>query len=668
MRLPKWFRRKKVYPVDHDFWYSPLTSFMPTSTGIPVDEASSVKYLAVYACIGLISGDIARLPLFLYQTTASGNGKNRVLTHPTSDLTKTAPNPDMIALNWKEVIGTHIALWGNHYSQIIRDGSGNIVEIYPLPDPSQVEVYRADGGKLRYKWHNGRELYDMPRSDILHVAGWGFSGVKGLSPIGVARESVSLGMGGDQFAAGTFKNGAAPSVILTLPPEAQMDDEVAQKYLKAVQKQYSGVDNAKKIMLLRSGETVTPLAMPLKDAQFLESREFQKLEICGMYRMPPHKIGIHGANSNYSNLVQENLHYLNSCLLHYLTRIEETCNDQLLTLAERQQGLYFKFKVQSLLRGDHDSRSNFYQTMLDRGVYTRNEVRALEEMNPLPPAERGDETTLALNYGFAKDFGPIPDNGQGMPNSEPEPTEEEKQKRTLAWARKQRNLIEHRSVVARDRLVRKFAPLIRQQAQAVINRETIAIKKRAGKIDKWLDDFYQDFGEYVRDKMGPTLRGFQGAIADQAAMDTGADFDPVEINQFIDDYINTYVVRHIASSQGQMVSLAKEENADELIDQRADEWHEKRADKITQRETVQGSQGVYQAVAFAAGFATVFRTRGKSCPYCTSLDGTVVKRGEYIVQKGQELQPKGQDKPMTFSNSKAHPPIHQGCDCYLTIG
>jgi HK97 family phage portal protein len=157
--------------------------------------------------------------------------------------------------------------------------------------------------------------------------------------------------------------------------------------------QYSGVGNAKKVMLTRNGEQVTTLTMPLKDAQFLESREFQKLEVCGMYHVPPHKIAIHGANSNYNNLEQENQSYVDSCLIHWLARYEQCFNQQLLTTAERKRGLFFEFLVDGLLRGDSESRGKFYQVLWGMGAITANEIRLKENMNPI---EGGDERWCRL--------------------------------------------------------------------------------------------------------------------------------------------------------------------------------------------------------------------------------------------------------------------------------
>jgi len=417
------------------------------------------------------------------------------------------------------------------------------------------------------------------------------------------------------------------------------------------------------------------LTMPLNDAQFLESRQFQKLEIAGMYHVPPHKIAVHGANSNYNNEEQENRHYVDSCLMSWLRRWESCLNQQILTQNERLGGYFYEFLVDGMLRGDSAARVSYYTGMKNIGAITNNEIREKENMNPLADDQRGDETTMPLNFVFVKDAGVIPDNGMGNEN---EPAEEDEEDDTRQWAKRMLQPPELRSIITRDRIAKNFRPLLREAAQQVVNRETKAVKFQVQKLrdqrakpdlDKWMEEYYQELADYIRTKLGPTMRSFAQAVIDATVDELGGkDFDMAEVELFIEDYINVYVLKHISSSQGQIRSLAESEEALDEIDKRMDEWYEKRADKITNNETVGLSNGVFQAVVFVAGYITIFRNRGPStCPYCKSLEGMHVGRGQTLVDDGDEIQPKGQE-PMRIRGSKAHPPIHQGCDCYMAIG
>ena len=153
--LPTFIERRKYAPSD-DYWYNPVS--IPTSAGVPVTEKEALKYLTVYACVSLISGDVGRLPLNLYKRRAEGPGKDLITDHKLYDLLHNAPNPEMTSFNWREAAQGHLLLWGNHYSFIERDKMGKVLALWPLPDPGQVDVrrkadqivyeYTVDGAKV----------------------------------------------------------------------------------------------------------------------------------------------------------------------------------------------------------------------------------------------------------------------------------------------------------------------------------------------------------------------------------------------------------------------------------------------------------------------------------------------------------------------------------------
>lgn len=668
LKWPKLFSRRAKPAPSNDFWYSPYGATQTTISGVKVDEKTAVTYLTVYACVSLIAGDVANLPLILYKRRPDG-GKKRAINHPKYDLCHTAVNEEITARSWVEKELTDLLLYGNAYSLKIYDKRGRLSAIWPVSNPGAVEVEREKDGRLHYKWRTSNNIeVNKTRDEIIHIPGWGFDGLVGMSPIAIAREAVGLGLATEEFGQRFFGNGTHPAGLITMPTEAEtMDDETFEAYQKSVKSQYSGLGKSHTMMFLLNGEKYQPFTMPLNDAQFLESRQFQKLEIAGMYHVPPHKIAVHGANSNYNNEEQENRHYVDSCLMSWLRRLETCKNQQILTLQERLEGYFYEFLVDGLLRGDSEARSSFYQTMVQNGIMTRNEVRAKENWNPLPEEERADETMVPLNYIFAKDADTVPNNGMGLENEEIE------EKSLIEWAKEETRSKEVRSIVARDRLSKRFRPLIQEAAQVVVNKETLAVKKKIKKLRsmraeqdlvKWLDDFYQEMGEYTRQKMAPVFDSFARAILDVTLVEIGTDIDMVEFDEFLVDYINVYVTRHISSSVGQIKAL---ETFDD-IEQRLDEWVEKRSDKIANNETVRLSNASFQTAAFIAGLSTVFTNRGAStCPWCKELNGKVISRGQSLLADGDEISPKGHE-PMKINGKKMHPPIHRGCDCYLRIG
>ena len=513
------FSEARNYAPSHDYWYNPV--YMPTSAGVPVTEKDALKYLTVFACLTLIAGDVAKLPLNLYKRRKTGQGKDLITNHNLYDLLHNAPNPETTSFNWREAAQGHLLLWGNHYDLIVRDKTGAIIELWPFPDPSQVQVYRKNNRILyEYKDSEGNTVV-KGRDEIFHIPGYGFNGLHGMSMIAVAREAIGLGVATETFGSKYFSEGTHPSGMLSIEHDLG-DEEKRKAYFKALKDQYAGLGKSHSIMVLQNGEQYTPMTVPMEDAQFLEARDHQKIEICGMYHVPPHKIAIHGQNSNYNNLEQENASYVDSCLMHWLVRWESQISLQLLTPKERRKGLFFEFAIQGLLRGDSAARADFYNKLLQIGSITPNEIRNKENMNPV---EGGDQSLVMMNLTTLEKVGEdIVLPGDAVPEKEPEIEPKEKdEKEELKDFFKNNHDKETRSIRIRDRISKRFKPLIFDAAQTIVNREAKAIKKRltgrqnreeADSMGNFLNDFYKKFPEYISQKMGPVLRSYLQSTID----------------------------------------------------------------------------------------------------------------------------------------------------------
>jgi hypothetical protein len=341
-----------------------------------------------------------------------------------------------------------------------------------------------------------------------------------------------------------------------------------------------------------------------------------------------------------------------------------------LTEKERRSGLYFKFVVQGLLRGDSATRAEYYNKMVQIGGITPDEIRDKEDMNPI---EGGDKAFIMLNLSPLEDAGKemvLP--GDLIEEKEPEIIEEKKMLVDFFSEQRGQQLKETHSIRMRDRLAKAYRPLILDAARAVVSRETRAIKKRlanpqtrAGKdsMSDFLTEFYKEFPAYIEQKMGPVLRSYLRVIIEESVEEVGA--DAMNLDTDVRKYIERYAQRHTDGSLGQMMALLEGELSD--LEVRADEWQEKRPDKIANDETVRASSAGFSWVVFGAGLSLVWRIRGaKTCPYCTSLSGERVSSGEYFVRGGDEIDPKDGTGPMRFYGLKQHPPLHQGCDCYVS--
>ena len=319
-------------------------------------------------------------------------------------------------------------------------------------------------------------------------------------------------------------------------------------------------------------------------------------------------------------------------------------------------GLFFEFKLDGLLRADAKSRGDFYKTLFNMG-YPLNRILAKENENPVEGGEQGYIQLNMIPLNKAEDLAEAQiDKGSSQ--------------------RALKNPGEARSVVIRDRIAKRYYPLVKNAAGMVVNREGLAVKKQIEKQRKeraessmaaWLDDFYRDLPDYIARVIGPVFESFALAIGEAAADEMGIDYDEDQMIRFARDYIDVYAKRHTSASHGQLVALL-DAGLDE-VEARVNEWSETRPDKIAANEVVREGSAVFQAAAFVAGLATVWRIRGPStCPYCRSLEGKRVASGEAFVADGAEIDPAGGTGPMKIYGLKAHPPLHQGCDCYLAGG
>jgi HK97 family phage portal protein len=647
----------------NDFWYNAIGGG-PTKAGVPVNEETAIKYLAVFSCVSLIAGDIASLPLILYQTGKDGS-KKRAENERIYDVLKNQPNRNTDSFHWRETGQTHLLTWGNTYSDIKREPrTGEIIELNQIYNPGSIKIKRNRKG-IYYEWSNNRLCNEIAedqgkwgtekrlKKDMFHLAGFGFNGLVGMSVIGIAREAIALGIAARDYGSLFFGQGIHPSGVFET--DKNLGDN-AQAFAKNIQKQFGSLGESHKGMVLDNGIKFKQITIPMDDAQFIATRKHQDLDICGMYKVPPHKIGIHGANSNNNNLEQENGSYVSQCLRPWLVRWEQSMNMQLLTPEQRQRGLFFEILAEGLLRGDQAARAAYFDSQWSKGAMSANDINKVENRNPVPG---GDQYFVPLNFipsDMAADFATKED--------EPAQKIESKTFRSLSG-----------SIILRDRISKQYYPLFQRAAQEIVNKESLAVKFQVNKQRKsrenrdmqtWLDDFYRKLPDEIKSKIGPVIRSFSEAIQAASAEEMGVDVGiSDDLERFINDYTERYAQRHTESSLGQLTALLEEDL--DALEERVSEWVEKRADKIASNETVRASNAVYQAVAFGIGLSTVWRIRGKTCPFCRSLNGKRVIRGQSFVKDGQELNPDGAENPMRINGTKHHPPLHRSCDCYLSV-
>ena len=361
-----------------------------STSGKAVTERSAMQMTAVYSCVRILAEAIAGLPLHLYRYTPDGS-KVKAVDHPLYLLLHDEPNPEMSSFVFRETLMTHLLLWGNAYAQIIHNGKGEVVALYPLM-PNRMSVDRDKHGQLYYTYTRASDEAKtmtgttvlLPPSDVLHIPGLGFDGLVGYSPIAMAKNAIGLAIATEEYGAKFFTNGAAPSGVLEHPGTIKDPSRVREAWMS----QFGGSANSGKVAVLEEGMKYTPISISPEQAQFLETRKFQINEIARIFRIPPHMVG-DLEKSSFSNIEQQSLEFVKYTLDPWVIRWEQSIQRALLRPEEKKR--YFaKFNVEGLLRGDYQSRMNGYAVARQNGWMSANDIRELENLDRIPAEAGGD--------------------------------------------------------------------------------------------------------------------------------------------------------------------------------------------------------------------------------------------------------------------------------------
>lgn len=361
-----------------------------TKAGESVTEYTAMQITAVLCCVRVLAEAIASLPLHTFYNAPDGS-KTKAFNHPLYRVLHDQPNADMTSFVFRETLMAHVLLWGNGYAQVIRNGKGETIGLYPLM-PDRMVVDRDDKGQLYYRyWTNSKEVPTLkdgsvvllPR-DVMHIHGLGFDGLMGYSPIAMAKNAIGIASATEGYGAAYFENGAKPGAILTHPGRLKEPYKIRDAWNAAFQ----GPSNSNKVAVLEEGVTYQAISVNPSEAQFLETRKFQIAEIARIFRIPPHMIG-DLEKATFSNIEQQSLEFVTYTLNPWVVRWEQAIQMSLFTEEEKKH--YFaRFNVDALLRGDMLSRMQSYQTARQNGIYSANEIRELEGMDRIPKEEGGD--------------------------------------------------------------------------------------------------------------------------------------------------------------------------------------------------------------------------------------------------------------------------------------
>ena len=389
--------------------------FGGSSSGKRVNERSAMQMTAVYSCVRILAEAVAGLPLHLYRYKEDG-GKEKALDHPLYLLLHDEPNPEMSSFVFRETLMTHLLLWGNAYAQIIRNGRGEVMALYPLM-PDRMAVDRDDKGQLYYEYTTSADdapiskgnIVWLKPSDVLHIPGLGFDGLVGYSPIAMAKNAIGLAIATEEYGSKFFANGAQPSGVLEHPGTIKDPQRVRDSWMS----QFGGSANSNKIAVLEEGLKYTPISISPEQAQFLETRKFQINEIARIFRVPPHMVG-DLEKSSFSNIEQQSLEFVKYTLEPWLVRWEQSIQRTLFSADEKRR-YFVRFNVEGLLRGDYASRMNGYAVGRQNGWMSANDIRELENLDRIPAEQGGDLYLINGNMTKLADAGLFGTGQQGMP-------------------------------------------------------------------------------------------------------------------------------------------------------------------------------------------------------------------------------------------------------------
>lgn len=382
-----------------------------SASGIVVNPQNAMQAAAVYGCIKVLSESVGMLPLCMY--TKGGNGaRTKDEKHPLWDLLHYQPNEYQTSVEFLEMLVMHLNLRGNAYAWVNRTRSGKVVELIPLhPDMCLVQMDAQNNVTYRVGTEEGGTR-EVPRNQILHIKGLTMNGWLGISPIAYARESIGLALATEKFGGQLFRNGAKPGGVLEVPNKLS---DVAYKRLKESFDASSTGENAHKTALLEEGTKFSKVSMNSDDAQFLDTRKYQRAEIAGLFRVPAHMIN-DLEHATFSNIEHMSLEFVKFSLMPWLNRIEKAIRRDLFTTQDKQTHS-IKFDIASLLRGDSASRAAYYTNGIQWGWMTRNEARAAEsELGiSLNPIDGLDTPLIPLNM---TDGTEDPDEAQDLAEGE----------------------------------------------------------------------------------------------------------------------------------------------------------------------------------------------------------------------------------------------------------
>lgn len=387
------------YRGDFNTFFTEL-SYVDSDAGITITSDKALNYTAFWSCVTLLAGTLASLSLFLYKRKGE-RGREKAVAHPLYILLHKEPNPEMDSFSYFETLMYHlVANNGNCYSFIDwGDDRLTIKALWPM-NPDKVTKIRDENKEIAYLYQTEKGQVTLPAYHVWHIPGFGFDGLKGYTPLTYARNQIGLGIATERMGAKLFANGLTFGGFLEHP--GQMSQSAQDNWEKHLKEQHEGVDKSHRLLILEEGMKYNKNHISPEDAQMLESRKFQRNEMASFFHIPPHMIG-DLERATFSNIEEQSLEFVVYTMRPWLVRWERSMNRQLLLPQEKGE-YYAEFLVDSLLRGNIESRYRAYAIGRNWGWLTPNRICEFENLEPIAPEDGGDTYLSPANMLPAEQF------------------------------------------------------------------------------------------------------------------------------------------------------------------------------------------------------------------------------------------------------------------------
>ncbi len=659
-------------PLD-DYWYGPV--YRPTGAGVDVGPDEVMASSSVWNAFWNVAITVATIPLKLFRR-GENQGREPAREHPLYRVLYDRPNRWMPAVRYRSMAQFHLLMYGNHYAQQLRDRAGRTRELIPL-HAARMRV-EMDGDEILYTYYRptgGDRVFKQ--DEILHITGLSANGLLGLNPLEVNRETFGTTIAVERHAAAYYGNRAQPGLVLKSPK--RLGKEGRKNLREAMYEAYGG-EKAFSTAVLEDGVEPTPFGTTARDAEMLANRTFQVGEVARILNVPPHILK-ELTRATFSNIEQQSLEYIIHTLRPWFVAWEQSIGFYLLP-EENPEDLYAKFVVDELLRGDSEARGRFYNQLFMIGAASPNDIRRWED---LPPIDGGDRYFVQINMQplDVVDEILLPGEEPGTPGDDPGPP------LPVAGAvggggrllppstGPELRAVQERSIQARARTRGVFHPLIRRAVNRFVQREVRAARralegsrKRAdlGGFRRWMDQFYAALPKEVRRIMGPVFASYAAEIRAAVVDELGEEADDVAVEAFVAAYVNRYGLRYSRVSAARLRQALEQDDPDAAaqdIERILDGWEASRADTEAGWETVRADGAIAVAIYTASRLAMRWYALGKSCPFCSQLDGTIVSAGSSFLEAGATLEGGADQDPLHITSTVRHAPVHGGCDCFV---